>query len=273
MLQNPIAGKENLFKPEWLQRWEVRPQHLTVYIMVDPSGGRAKTSDRSAFAVIGLDARGNKFFLDGYRHRMSLSERWQALKQLYRKWSTARGVLHVAVGYERYGMQADIEYFLERMREENCEFRIDELNWPREGGHSKADRVGRLEPDVRVGRMYFPAIVFEPGKGDCFWHVDERNSTIIRVPVENGGLTSSMRKMKDAGMDYLLARSIRRIDEDRRSYDVTMALLEELLFFPFAPHDDLVDAASRIYDMDTIIPSMFEEQEASSINDRDFEDA
>jgi len=273
MLQNPIAGKENVFRPEWLRRWEVRPQHLTVYIMGDPSGGKKKNSDRTAIAVIGLDGRGNKFLLDGFRHRMSLSERWMALKALHIKWSRVRGVHHVAVGYEKYGMQSDLEYFQERMREEGYEFRIDELNWPHEGGHSKQARVERLEPDVKVGRFFFPAIVFEPGKGDCFWHVDEAQSTIVRVPLEMGGLTKAMKRMQDSGRGELLARSIRRIDEDRKPYDVTMALIEEMMFFPFAPHDDLVDAASRIYDMNMIIPSMFEESEASAINNRDFKDA
>lgn len=273
MLQNPIAGKENTFKPEWLQRWEVRPSQLSVYIMCDPSGGRSKKSDRTAVAVIGLDGRGNKFFLDGYRHRMSLTERWQAVKTLHMKWSRQPGVVHVSVGYEKYGMQSDLEYFQERMREEGYDFRIEEINWPREGQHSKQARVERLEPDVRVGRFYFPALVYEPGKGECYWHVDEKQSTLVRVPVSIGGPTAAMKRMMDSGHDYLVAKPIRRVDEDKKIYDVTMALMEEMLFFPFAPHDDLVDAASRIYDMDVIVPSIFEDKEVSQINDRDWVDA
>jgi hypothetical protein len=271
MLQNPIAGQENVFKPEWFRRWEIRPQHLSVYIMGDPSGGRTKGSDRTALAVVGIDSSGNKYFLDGFRHRMSLTERWQAVKLLYRKWSNERGIMHVGVGYEKYGLQSDLEYFQERMREENAFFNIEEINWPRQGDHSKRARVERLEPDVRRGTFYFPATIYEPGKGECYWHVSDQHQTIVKLPAK--GLTKAQDRMQKSGLDHLICKPIRRLDEDRKPYDVTMALIEEMLFFPFAPKDDMVDATSRIYDMDTIIPSYFEEREAEQINSLDWSDA
>lgn len=271
MLQNPMAGKENTFRPEWLRRFEVRPHYVSVYIMVDPSGGKTRKSDRTAIAVIAVDANHNKFLVDGFRHRMSLSERWFALKMLHAKWSNERGVTHIAVGYEKYGMQSDIEYFTERMQNENYQFEINELNWPNEGPHAKKARIERLEPDVRLGRFYFPALVYQPGKGDCFWHVDEATSAIMR-PLARGP-TSAMKKMADIGMDHLICRSIRRRDEDGKPYDVSMALMEEMLFHPFAPHDDLVDVASRIYDMSIIVPSAFEDKEAEFLNNQDWVDA
>lgn len=272
MLQNPIAGKENMFRPEWFSRWEIRPQHLTVYIMVDPASSRKKGSDRTAIAVIGVDGRGNKFFLDGARHRMSLSERWEMLESLYVKWSSMRGVLHVKVGYEKYGMQADIEYMLERMRDDRAraQFSIDELNWPREGDHSKTARVGRLEPDVRLSKFFLPCVI-STHLGSCYWHVDEATSRMVKPLAK--GLTSGMKRMADAGLDHLICRPIKRLDEDRRPYDVTEALIEEMLFFPFAPKDDLVDAASRIYDMGIVIPDMFEDDDAKLLNARDWVDA
>jgi hypothetical protein len=103
--------------------------------------------------------------------------------------------------------------------------------------------------------------------------VDETHSTIMRSPVSNGGMTAAMKRMKAAGLEHLIAGSIRRRDEDGKGYDVTVALMEEMLFFPFAVRDDLVDAASRIYDMDVIAPMMHEETDAQTINNRDWIDA
>jgi hypothetical protein len=122
--------------------------------MADPSGGRHATSDNTAIAVIGVAAGGAKFLLDGFCHRMTLSQRWQALRGLNHRWSALPGVQHVAVGYERYGMQSDDEYFYEQMELEhrrklpNAHFPIQELNWPREGGNSKQERVERLEEEI-----------------------------------------------------------------------------------------------------------------------------
>jgi hypothetical protein len=40
-----------------------------------------------------------------------------ALRDLHVKWSAAPGVQLVKVGYEKYGMQSDIEYFEEMMED------------------------------------------------------------------------------------------------------------------------------------------------------------
>jgi hypothetical protein len=120
MLQNPIAGSEQEFKPEWLRKYEIRPLNLNVAILGDPASSKKKESSNTALAVIGIDQQFNKYLLDGAYHKMNLAERWTMLKYLYFKWLRAPGIQVVQVGYERYGMQADIEHFQEMMQIEKC---------------------------------------------------------------------------------------------------------------------------------------------------------
>lgn len=273
MLQNPMAGNENMFRPEWFRQFMIRPSILNVYIMGDPSKGRTAKSDRTAISVVGIDVHSNKYLLDGVRHRMGMSERWKWLKMLHQKWTKMPGVKMVRVGWERYGQQTDDEYFQERMREEKYPFEIIELAWPQEGEHSKKARVERLEPDVRNGRFFMPGVIRERGKGDCIWKIDTDRSHIETKVLDDNHMPKAMREMQAAGKGHLVAKPIIRIDEDRKAYDVTRALLEEMMFFPFAPKDDFVDATSRIYDMEPLPPSAREDAIVAEINAMDFEDA
>ena len=255
MLQNPAAGKQAMFEAAWFRPYEVRPTTINVYIMMDPSRGRTARSDRTAIAVIGIDPQGNKYLLDGARHRMKLSERWEMLLGLYRKWRDAHGVQMIRVGYERYGQQSDDEYFQERMRQlkdEADQFAIDELAWPHEGSNSKKDRVQRLQPDFELGRFHLPITVRHPEYGESYWRFNAADMKIDYLPHQ--GLTKTMRAMEGQGQKFRIAKSIVRRDEDGNLYDVTHALMQEMLIFPFGSHDDLVDATSRIYDMQPMPP-------------------
>lgn len=273
MLQNPIAGNENMFRTEWLRQWTIRPSILNVYIMGDPSKGKKDGNDNTAIAVIGIDVHSNKYLLDGFRHRLSMSERWKALKMLHQKWTKMPGVQMVRVGWERFGQVTDDEYFQERMREEKYPFELVELAWPREGSHSKKDRVERLEPDVRNGRFFLPGVIREPGKGDMLWHVDMERSHIEYRQMDWNRPPREMATLIQGGKEHLVSKPIIRIDQDRKVYDLTRKLIEEMQFFPFAPRDDLVDAASRIYDMDPLPPSHREDADARATYETDFEDA
>lgn len=144
-LQNPLAGEENTFLTKWLRPYWVRPIMMNVYILIDPSLGRSKSSDRTAVAVV--DANGNKHLLDGYCHRMRFPNAGRESGTSKKKWTGVPGAQLVKVGLERYGMQSDRDYFEERMRLEGYSFTIEELNWTGErAGESKKVRVGRLEP-------------------------------------------------------------------------------------------------------------------------------
>jgi hypothetical protein len=257
MLQNPLSGKERTFEPVWLKSWEVRPATMNVYIMADPSRGRNATSDRTAMPVVGIDTKGNKYLLDGFCHRMTLSERWDHLKHLHKKWSDVPGVGILKVGYERYGQASDDQYFEERMQQENYFFAIQELAWPREGGASKQHRVERLQPDIQYGTFYLPAFIHVMGRGDCQWAVDTDGQMMRYTPLK--GEPALVTRVKDRGQPHLAASSIKRKSESNEVYDLTRELIDEMTFFPFAQHDDLIDAVSRIYDMEPLSASVIEE--------------
>ncbi|ROH87996.1 hypothetical protein ED236_00440 [Pseudomethylobacillus aquaticus] len=227
-LQNPIAGSQAMFKKEHLRFMEVRPKFLNVYIMVDPASSKKKGSDRTAMAVVGVDPQMNKWLLDGYCHKMNLAERWEALRGLRKRWMNVPGVQRVEVGYEKYGMQSDIEHFNEKMQIERDVFDIKELNWTKEGNQSKTDRVQRLYPDFRNGKFFLPRILKEE--------------------------SPSQIKCRAAGEIYRIYLPTRRRDEAANVYTLNKRFLDEYLTFPFSKKDDMIDCVSRIYDMEIVPP-------------------
>lgn len=277
MLQNPAAGGDQMFELEWLKPWEIRPGRLNIYILVDPASSMKKESDRTAMAVVGVDERGNKYFVDGMCHRMTLLDRWKNLLALHKKWSKMPSVELVKVGYEKYGAQADIEAMQQRMQDFGYEFQIEPLNWPRSGEHSKKDRVGRLQPDIQGSeyRFYFPAVVWRPHAGNdsaggmCFWSYQNDTHQLVYRPAEKitvkgqndkgediynwSGeplLTRQMQMVTSQGEPFRVAKAIVRKDEEGELYDATSRLFEEMMVFPKRRgHDDFVDALSRIYDI------------------------
>ena len=268
MLLDPRAGNVAVFRAEWLKGYEVRPAALNVYILCDPSKGSGARSDRTAIAVIGIDVAGNKYLLDGVRHRMKLSERYDFLKRLYGRWSGEPGVQSCRVGYERYGAMVDLEVIAEYQQRDRAFFLIEELNFPRDGSaHAKPDRVERLEPDLRAGKFLLPAVVYHPDfggpDGKATWRVWTEDDAAKAEPGSHEaslkpgniiyrpllGPTRQQRRLEGLGERYRIVDPVRHLDEDRNVYDLTRAFIEEALFFPFAPHDDLIDACARIYDM------------------------
>lgn len=213
-----------------LRVYEVRPQTLMIYIMVDPAHSMRPGSDHTAMAVVGMDSAGNKYFLDGVDHKMELADKWRWMRDLWWRWHDETGVQGCHVGYERYGAISDLQYFEERMRIEQCSFEITPLEWPRSGEGSKNDRVQRLTPDLKNHRFYLP------------------------YPTDPENLTSTQERMVREGYEYRISRRIKRLDQDRKSYDVTERLRMQFAFFPFCERKDLVDAVSRIYDMEPCAP-------------------
>lgn len=230
MLQNPLAGHQRMFNVDDLQVYEVRPETLGVYILVDPARSKKTDSDNTAMVVLGVDMANNKYLLDGFNHKMDLMERWQKVAMLYMKWAATAGVQVVHVGYESFGAQSDLDYFREQMKLTRVRFDITEVAWPREGGGSKTDRVQRLGPDFRSHKFFLP------------------------YDTDPDRLTSNQKRMT-GGYDYRIAKPIRRKDENGEVYDLAAQFRMQVHYFPFGGKKDLADAASRIYDMEVRPPA------------------
>jgi predicted phage terminase large subunit-like protein len=148
MLLNPVADRTQGFREEWLRFWEAGKRlGQNRYLLVDPAGEKKKGSDYTVMWIIGLGEDGMYYAVDGIRDRLNLTQRARALMTLHRAYRP------LAVGYERYGMQADVEHIGFIQERENYRFAITELGGPL----PKKDRIRRLIPLFEQGRLYLPA--------------------------------------------------------------------------------------------------------------------
>jgi phage terminase large subunit-like protein len=148
MLLNPKGDNQQAFNDQWLKftygNDAPNPIGMNVYILCDPASEKKKTSDYTTFWVIGLGSDQNYVALDVVRDRLNLTERAARLFDLHKHWRP-RGV-----GYEKYGMQADVEHIKSEMERRNYRFEITELG----GQTPKLDRIRRLIPVFEQGRMF-----------------------------------------------------------------------------------------------------------------------
>jgi len=165
MLLDPTADSAQGFNEDWLQYWPAEhAKGMNVYILVDPSSGRkikeagggGRTAagqeqkntnlDYTVMEVVGLGPDGNYYTLDRIRDRLSLTERATTLFQLHRDWKPLK------IGYQRYGLEADIEHIEHLQKEQNYRFTIEPVGSPL----SKSDRIKRLIPIYEGGRWFEP---------------------------------------------------------------------------------------------------------------------
>lgn len=150
MLLDPSADRTHGFKEDWVHYYisgrDTTYTGYNKYLLVDPASEKKKASDYTSMVVIGLGSDENYYLLDAIRDRLNLKERGDAVFAMHRRWKPK------AVGYEKYGMMADVEYIKDRQREENYRFEIRELG----GGMGKLDRIRRLIPIFESGRFLLP---------------------------------------------------------------------------------------------------------------------
>lgn len=71
-------------------------------------------------------------------------------------------------------------------------------------------------------------------------------------------MTTVQRKMMNTGYGYRVARPIKRKDENGNLYDLSDDFKMQVHYFPFGSRKDLIDAISRIYDMEPHAPGFAE---------------
>ena len=148
MLQDPVADKSMGFKTEWLKYYEFLDDisGWNLYLTVDPASKKKKGSDYTVFEVNGFAPDGNIYFIEGIRDRLNLTERAEKTFYFHQKYDLK------AVGYEEYGLQADIEHIEYEMEQRNYRFEITKLG----GTMAKEDRIKKLIPVFEQKRYYMP---------------------------------------------------------------------------------------------------------------------
>ncbi len=146
MLLNPKGDNAQSFKSEWLKYSYSAPiaDGMNVYLLCDPANEKRRTSDYTTFWVIALGPDQNYVALDVVRDRLNLTERTTKLFELHRQWKPLK------TGYEKYGMQADIQHIKSEQERKNYRFEIVELG----GATPKLDRIKQLIPLFEQGRFY-----------------------------------------------------------------------------------------------------------------------
>ena len=147
MLQNPKADDVQGFNTTWLREWTPKARPGTNrYIVVDPAGSKNKDYDYTVMTVWELHEDQNYYLVDALRDRLSLTQRADALFRLHRKWRP------LGVGYEKFGKDADIEHFQDRMNREEYRFGITAIY----SQVPKNERIRKLVPLFEYGRIWTP---------------------------------------------------------------------------------------------------------------------
>lgn len=210
-LLNPIADEKQSLKKDWINFHKSSDtSSMNKYLLVDPANAKKKSSDYTCMMVIGLGADDNYYVLDIVRDRLNLTERGDAVFSLHRRWKP------LAVGYEQYGMQADIQYIKERQNRENYRFQILELS----GSLAKNDRIRRLIPSLNDNRWYFPESCFKTNyEGKVFDLVDIYiNEEYLAFPVSvHDDMLDCQSRIIDPELNAIFPRLTHDPKQDRYS--------------------------------------------------------
>lgn len=150
MLLNPVPDKTAKLHPEDIQYYDTPeevPEIRNCYLVCDPANSGSKQSDYTTMLALGYDEVGDLWLVDGIHDKIDLGRRWNLVCDLSKDNNVC------LVGYEKYGMQSDLEYFdMEIKRGRGRCPMIKQLG----GVSDKKDRILRLVPLLEQRRIHFP---------------------------------------------------------------------------------------------------------------------
>ena len=145
MLLKPVAREDQKFRMEDFRYYDELPR-VNYYIAVDPANTQSKKSDYTAMLVFGFSEDRKVYLVDGVHDKLDLGQRYRTLKALNERYKP------LIIGYERYGLQADIDFFRMENAKTNYYMPITEVG----GGISKEDRILRLQALFETKDLIFP---------------------------------------------------------------------------------------------------------------------
>ena len=145
MLLKPVAREDQKFRMEDFRYYDELPR-VNYYIAVDPANTQSKKSDYTAMLVFGFSEDRKVYLVDGVHDKLDLGQRYRTLKALNDRYKP------LIIGYERYGLQADIDFFRMENAKTNYYMPITEVG----GGISKEDRILRLQALFETKDLIFP---------------------------------------------------------------------------------------------------------------------
>ena len=145
MLLKPVAKEDQTFHLEDFRYYDTLPS-LNYYIACDPANTKSKKSDFTAFLVFGFSEDRKIYLVDGVHDKLNLAERYNVLKALNARYKPR------VIGYEKYGLQADIDFFRMENAKTGYFMPVTEIG----GSLSKQDRILRLASLFEKQDLLFP---------------------------------------------------------------------------------------------------------------------
>lgn len=189
-MNNPLDEENQIFRHEYMQWFDKRPNGLYVALTVDPAITEKVTADSTAMVVAGMDKDGKIYVLDYVEGKWASGAIIDNLFQKVDQWRPN------AVGLESVGFQRTLKYAIEKeMVRRGKHFPIDELKAPTVG-NGKEYRIKALEPFYRNKTIYHASwmkgkaletqlLTFPKGKHDDL--IDAlANQLVLLVPGHEG---------------------------------------------------------------------------------------